>query len=75
MRKQRKCEAEERQCQIAQTIRYILWGLITVTSLGGLSLLYFFPEFLRGFKKAKNVLSDPSFSGYRFRVDLFRRLQ
>ena len=34
--------------QIAQTIRYISWGLITVTSLGGLSLLYFFTEFLRG---------------------------
>ena len=35
MRKQRKREAEERQRQIAQTIRYISWGLITVTSLGG----------------------------------------
>ena len=50
MRKQRKREAEERQRQIAQTIRYISWGLITVTSLGGLSLLYFFTEFLRGLR-------------------------
>ena len=46
MRKQRKREAEERQRQIAQTIRYISWGLITAISLGGLSLLYFFTEFL-----------------------------
>ena len=50
MRKQRKKEAEERQRQIAQTIRYISWGLITVISFGGLSLLYFFTEFLRGLK-------------------------
>ena len=50
MRKQRKREAEERQRQIAQTIGYISWGLITVTSLGGFSLLYFFTEFLRGLK-------------------------
>ena len=50
MRKPRKKEAEERQRQIAQTIRYISWGLITDISLGGLSLLYFFPEFLRGLK-------------------------
>ena len=50
MRKQRKREAEERQRQIAQTIRYISWGLITVTSLGGFSLLYFFNEFLRGLR-------------------------
>ena len=48
MRKQRKREAEERQRQIAQSIRYISWGLITTISLGGLSLLYFFTEFLRG---------------------------
>ena len=47
-RKQRKREAEERQRQIAQTIRYISWGLITAISLGGLSLLYFFTELLRG---------------------------
>ena len=50
MRKQRKREAEERQRQIAKTIRYISRGLITVISLGGLSLLYFFTEFLRGLK-------------------------
>ena len=50
MRKQRKREAEERQRQIAQTIGYISWGLITVTSLGGFSLLYFFTEFLRGLR-------------------------
>ena len=50
MRKQRKREAEERQRQIAQTIRYISWSSITITSLGGLSLLYFFTEFLRGLK-------------------------
>ena len=48
MRKQRKREAEERQRQIAQSIRYISWGLITTISLGGLYLLYFFTEFLRG---------------------------
>ena len=50
MRKQRKREAEERQRWFAQTIRYISWGLITAISLGGLSLLYFFTEFLRGLK-------------------------
>ena len=50
MRKQRKREAEERQRQIAQTILYSSWGLITAISLGGLSLLYFFTEFLRGLK-------------------------
>ena len=48
MRKQRKREAEERQRQIAQTIRCISWGLITAVSLGDLSLLYFFTELLRG---------------------------
>ena len=50
MRKQRKREAEEGQRQIAQTVRYISWVLITPISLGGLSLLYFFTEFLRGLK-------------------------
>ena len=50
MRKQRKKEAEERQRQIAQTIRYISWGLLTACSFGGLALLYFFTEFLRGLK-------------------------
>ena len=46
MRKQRKLEAEERQRQIAQTIRYISRGLITAICVGGFSLLYFFTEFL-----------------------------
>ena len=50
MRKQRKHEAEERQRQIAQTIRYSSWGLITAISVGGVSLLYFFTEFLRGLR-------------------------
>ena len=50
IRKQRKKEAEERQRQIAQTIRYISLGFITVISFGGLSLLYLFTEFLRGLK-------------------------
>ena len=50
MHKQRKREAEERQRQIAQIIRYISWGLITAISMGGLSLLYFFTEFLRGLR-------------------------
>jgi len=49
MRKQRK-KAEESQRQIAQTIRYISWGLITAISVGGLSLLYYFTEFLKGLK-------------------------
>ena len=50
MRVQRKKEAEARQRQIAATIRYISWGLITALSLGGFALLYFFTEFLRGLK-------------------------
>ena len=50
MRKQRKRQAEERQCQIAPTIRYIAWGLIAAISVGSLSLLYYFTEFLRGLK-------------------------
>ena len=50
IRKQREREAEERQRQIAQTIQYISWGLITAISLGSLSLMYFFNEFLRGLK-------------------------
>ena len=50
MRKQQKREAEERLRQIVQTIRRISWGLITAISLGGLSLLYFFTEFLRSLK-------------------------
>ena len=50
MRVQRKKEAEARQRQIAATIRYVSWGLITALSLGGFALLYFFTEFLRGLK-------------------------
>ena len=50
MRVQRKQEAEARQRQIAATIRYISWGLITALSIGGFALLYFFTEFLRGFE-------------------------
>ena len=47
MRVERKKEAEERQRQIAATIRYISWGVIAAISLGGVFLLYFFTEFLR----------------------------
>ena len=46
MRKQRKREAEERQRQIAQTVKYNSWGLIAAMSLGSLSLLYYLTEFL-----------------------------
>lgn len=41
MQIRRKREAEERHCQIAQTIRYIPRGLLIAINLGGLSLLYF----------------------------------
>ena len=47
MRVQRKKEAEERQRQIANTIKYIGWGVVTLLSVGGVALLYFFTEFLR----------------------------
>ena len=47
MRVQRKKEAEERQRQIAMTIKYIGWGVVTLLSVGGGALLYFFTEFLR----------------------------
>ena len=47
MRVQRKKEAEERQRQIAMTIKYIGWGVVTLLSVGGFALLYFFTEFLR----------------------------
>ena len=46
MRVQRKQEAEARQRQIAATIRYVSWGLITALSIGGFASLYFFTEFL-----------------------------
>ena len=47
MRVERKKEAEARQRQIAATIRYVSWGVISMISLGGVALLYFFTEFLR----------------------------
>lgn len=47
MRVERKKAAEQRQRQIAATIRYISWGVISLISLGGVALLYFFTEFLR----------------------------
>ena len=47
MRVQRKKEAEERQRQIANTIKYSGWGVVTLLSVGGVALLYFFTEFLR----------------------------
>ena len=47
MRVERKKAAEERQRQIAATIRYISWGVISMISLGWFALLYFFTEFLR----------------------------
>ena len=47
MRVQRKKEAEERQRQIAMTIKYIGWCVVTLLSVGGFALLYFFTEFLR----------------------------
>ena len=50
MCKQHKREAEERQRQIDQTIRYISWGLLKAISVGGFSLLYFLSKFPRGLK-------------------------
>jgi hypothetical protein len=50
MRVQRKQEAEARQRQIAATIRYVSWGLITALNIGVFALMYFFTEFLRGLK-------------------------
>jgi len=50
MRVQRKKEAEERQRQIAATIKYISWGLIATLSIGGFIALYFFAEFLKGMR-------------------------
>ena len=50
MRVQRKKEAEERQRQIAATIKYISWGLIATLSFGGFIALYFFTEFLKGMR-------------------------
>ena len=50
MRVQRKKEAEQRQKQIAATIKYISWGLIATLSIGGFAVLYFLTEFLKGMK-------------------------
>ena len=50
MRVERKREAEARQKQIAQVIRYVTWSIVTVLSVGGIASLYFFTEFLRGLK-------------------------
>jgi len=50
MRVQRKKEAEQRQKQIAATIKYISWGLISTLSIGGFAVLYFLTEFLKGMK-------------------------
>jgi hypothetical protein len=50
MRVQRKKEAEQRQKQIAATIKYISWGVIASLSIGGFAVLYFLTEFLKGMK-------------------------
>ena len=50
MRVQRKKEAEQRQKQIAATIKYISWGVIASLSVGSFAVLYFLTEFLKGMK-------------------------
>ena len=50
MRVQRKKEAEQRQKQIAATIKYISWGLIATLSISGFAFLYFLTEFFKGMK-------------------------
>ena len=50
MRVQRKKEAEERQKQIAATIKYITWGITALLGIGGIVSLYFFTEFLKGIR-------------------------
>jgi hypothetical protein len=50
MRVQRKKEAEQRQKQIAATIKYISWGVIALLSIGGFAVLYFLTEFLKGIR-------------------------
>ena len=50
MRVQRKKEAEQRQKQIAATIKYISWGVIALLSIGGFAVLYFLTEFLKGMR-------------------------
>ena len=50
MRVQRKKEAEERQKQITATIKYITWGIASLLAVGGVVVLYFLTEFLKGMK-------------------------
>jgi len=47
MRVERKKEAEARQKQIAQVIKYVTWGTTATLTLGGIVVLYFFTEFLK----------------------------
>lgn len=47
MRVERKKEAEARQKQIAQIIKYVTWGTTATLTLGGIAALYFFTEFLK----------------------------
>jgi hypothetical protein len=47
MRVERKKEAEARQKQIAQIIKYATWGIAATLTLGGIVVLYFFTEFLK----------------------------
>ena len=48
MRVQRKKEAEEREKQIAQQIKYAAWAVGAVVSAIGAYLLYVFTSFLKG---------------------------
>ena len=50
MRVQRKKEAEQKQKQIAATIKYITWGIAASLSISGVVVLYFFTEFLKGIR-------------------------
>lgn len=50
MRVQRKKEAEEKQRQIAATIKYITWGITACLGIAGVVALYFFTEFLKGMR-------------------------
>ena len=40
----------QRQKQIAATIKYITWGIAFCLSVGGVVVLYFFTEFLKGIR-------------------------
>ena len=50
MRVERKKEAEARQKQIAQMIKYATWGITATLTLAGIAALYFFTEFLKDLK-------------------------